>query len=461
MKNILLIVVDCARTEKTILDLPGGDSGTRRSAILPLLDLLRGHGTTWTNLSAVSSTTTPNFASMFTGLLPLAHGIQEHSHHSLRPEVTTVAEILRQRGWSTYAECTGPLIPEAGLDRGFDHYRYRDRTEYLHTGLTQHLAELFPTLREPWFLCLHLWEAHMPYQNPAPFDDASFGHTPYDRSLTAVDHQLAHLLARWDMNRTTLVYCSDHGERLVEDYALERALGGQAHEVLAAHQRFCAGLKGAFDFDNWFAVLGAQFGEDTARIFAHNVLGHGFHLTEDLIRIPLVIVDTDRCRPGAVNEELRSQLDLGATLLDLADIPDPGAHLPGGESLLEHADQNRVYIEANGSGGKQYAARCYLRGARSRQWKYWRLETPGCDEPTLKVLWDLENDPRETHNVAADHLEHVDAMDQFVDRCLDGARTCAVAAEPANSTDDQVAAPPNDPAQARAIEEKMRELGYL
>jgi len=456
MKNILLIVLDCARTEKTILDLPAGNSGTRRSATLPLLDVLRSHGTTWTNLSAVSSTTTPNFASMFTGLLPLAHGIHEHSHHSLRQDVFTVAEVLNQHGWHTYAEFTGPLIPEAGLDRGFDHYRYRDRTQYLHTGLSQYLAELLPALREPWFLCLHLWEAHMPYQNPSPFGDPEFGQTPYDRALAAVDHQLAHLLAKWDMSRTTLVYCSDHGERLGEDYALDRSLGGQAFKVLAAYRRFTAGLKGAFDFEDWFVTLREEFGEETARIYAHNVLGHGFHLTEDLIRIPLVIVDAEHCRPGEIKDELRSQLDLGATLLDLAHIPNPASHLPGGDSLLENRDSEQIYIEANGSGGKQYAARCYLRGARSRRWKYWRLETPDGGKPSLKVLWDLDHDPRETRNVFAEHPNQAAEMDQFVDRCLDEAKARAGAAKMNEVKTNEVKT-----SDARAIEAKMRELGYL
>ena len=39
MKNILLIVADCARSEKTVLDLPQGSPRTRCSARLPFLHL--------------------------------------------------------------------------------------------------------------------------------------------------------------------------------------------------------------------------------------------------------------------------------------------------------------------------------------------------------------------------------------------------------------------------------------
>ncbi len=457
MKNILLIVVDCARTEKTLLDLPGGTAGTRRSARLPFLDRLRARGTTWTGFNAVSSTTTPNFASMFTGLLPTEHGICEHSRFSLRPGLATVAGILRDQGYHTYAECTGPLITEAGLDRGFDHYRYRDRSEYLHTGFRRYLQDLLPTLRRPWFLCLHLWEAHQPYQNPPPFTAEFCGRTPHDRALSLVDAQLDELFGGWDPDRAAIVYTSDHGERLAEDYALNQALGGREKPVLDAYQHFLATQREGFDFDAWFTVLRGKLGENTARIYAHNVLGHGFHLTEDLIRVPLVICDGDRCSPGETREGLRSQVDLGATLLDLAGLPT--SELAGGRSLLVGPDPEMVYTEANGSGGKQYATRCYLRGARSHRWKYWRQEVPGNAQPVRRVLWDLRADPRETTDVAGELPERVAELDRFVDRSLavgtaGSPGAAGIARDPARGQEP-------DEIKAQRIEEKLRELGYL
>jgi arylsulfatase A-like enzyme len=459
MKNILLILADCARSEKTIVELPGASPYTRRSAPLPFLDRLRARGTTWTHLCAVSSTTTPNLASLFTGLLPVGHGIVEHSRHSLREGVRTVAEILREHGYHTYAEFTGPLIAEVGLDRGFDHYRYRDRSEYLHTGFRPYLEQFLPALQEPWFLCLHFWEAHMPYQNPPPFDSAAYGLTAYDRALSLLDHQLRALFDAWDPARTCLVYCGDHGERLVEDFALNAAHGGGEQAVLTAFQTLGAASGGGFDYDAWFALARELFGEVTARIYAHNVLGHGFHLTEELVRVPLVIMDGDRCRPGAVRRDLASQPDLGATLLDLAGVP-PAAGLPQGRSLLAGLGADTVYIEANGSGGRQYPARCYLHGARTSRWKYWRLEAPGL---THCVLWDLAQDPRETRDVLAEHPQLAARLDRFVDASLAASAGAAESAGAVRCAAAIDGAPEAAEAGARAarIEQKMRELGYL
>lgn len=444
MKNVLMIIVDCARTEKTLLDFPLGSPGTQRSAQLPFLDSLREKGTTWTNLNAISSTTTPNFASMFTGLLPSEHGIIEHSRHCLKPGLSTLADILRENGYHTYAEMAGPLIPEAGLDRGFDHYTCRPRTAYLHMGFYEYLARFISTLSSPWFFCLHLWEAHEPYQNPPPFNQRQYGFTPHDQALSLVDSYLTKLFNEVNLENAVIIYTSDHGERLVEDYILNQDLKGEEWRVLLAHQQYISHSPGIINYDEWFQWLKAALGEVTARIYAHNVVGHGFHLTEDLIRIPLVIVDSDLCEKGVNNSSLRSQVDIFPTVLDLTGIPIPEGLGIRGQSLLDKSGEDKIYIEANGSGGKQFESRCYLRGAKTESWKYWKIENS--NEPHA-VLWDLVSDPRETLNCIREQPEVVEGLDQFVSEQLsDGSL-----GEEQDMDSDEM----------KKIEEKLRELGYI
>jgi arylsulfatase A-like enzyme len=289
-------------------------------------------------------------------------------------------------------------------------------------------------MAEPWFLCLHLWEAHAPYQNPPPFDEPRFGATPHDQALSLVDVHLAELFKESDFSGTSLLYMSDHGERLVEDYLLNQELDGEEWQVLKVHRQFVRQSAGGFDYEAWFGFLSRALGETRARIYAHNVLGHGFHLTEDLIRTPLVIADPDLDK-GRTVEGLRSQKDLHDTLLDLAGCS------PGSDSLLDGTGREKIYIEANGSGGKQFASRCYLRGARTERFKYWRVEAPG-EHPA--VLWDLREDPRETHNCIEAHPDAARDLDAFVTNSL-----------------EQRTEPSSDPENAAAIEAKMRELGYL
>jgi arylsulfatase A-like enzyme len=271
----------------------------------------------------------------------------------------------------------------------------------------------------------------------------SAGYGPYDRALTLADHGLGRLLAGVDLGRTSLVVAGDHGERLEVDYRRNRDRGGAESDVLVEWHRFLAAHPPPVDYDAWFEHAREHLGEATARIYAHNVLGHGFHLTEELVRVPLVIVDPDRTRAGATDDSLRSQADWMATMLDLAGVDDERAPA-GGVSLLDPAAPGTIYLEANGSGGKQFASRCYLRGARTRDWKYWRIEGSGEER---RVLWNLADDPHETRDVAADHPERVSELDRFVDRRLAGS---PAGRETALS-----------PEEERRLEETLQELGYL
>lgn len=437
------MVLDCARSEKMIIDMMKGNRFTRRSARLPFLEHLRTEGKTWTNYHSISSTTTPNFASMFTGLFPLQHGIKEHSRYRLLDDVPTVAEILSDAGYHTYAEVSGPLIPETDLKRGFQHYRWRDKNEYLHQGFLQHLNNLFARLEEPWFLVLHFWEAHEPYQNPEPFNTDEYGLTTYDRALSFIDHFMHYFFMNHDLRNTSVIYTSDHGERLAQDYLLNANLGGEEFRVWELLREFQASNSGTFPYSKWFDFLQQELGEIKARIYAHNVVGHGFHLTEDLIRVPLIIKDKDFCEAGAVCDELRQQTELFPTLLDLAGISHHPEYPVQGKSLFESDKKEMIYIEANGSGGKKFSSQCYLRGAKDNRWKYWRVETDGVIH---QELWDLQKDPRETKNVIEEYPGIAMRFDEFVSQ---------------NTLNDRSKMVDIGTDEAEIIEEHLRELGYI
>jgi len=238
-----------------------------------------------------------------------------------------------------------------------------------------------------------------------------------------------------------VVLCGDHGERLHEDWMLRRELGAADAAAYAAWNAFHRG-KAVVDHDAWFAHATRELGGATARIYAHNVLGHGFHLTDDLVRTPLVIVDP-RCPAGASRAELRSQADLFPTLLDLAGLP-ASEHGIAARSFLRAKGPDAVYVEANGSGGRQLAARCRLRGARTERFKYWRVEAEGVEH---RVLWDLAADPRETHDVSACFPDVTDALDARVTRWLSRA--------PAGAPRTLA------PEEEAALATTLRSLGYL
>lgn len=68
-----------------------------------------------------------------------------------------------------------------------------------------------------WFVWVHLFDPHWPYEAPEPFASRHRGR-PYDAEIAFSDHQLGRLLAWWDAKNpeSVVVVTADHGEGLAE-----------------------------------------------------------------------------------------------------------------------------------------------------------------------------------------------------------------------------------------------------
>jgi arylsulfatase A-like enzyme len=116
--NVLFLLIDCLRADALY--------GTQRWARTPVLDRLVRSGVACTQAISSASSTTPCVASLLTATYSFAHGIRSIFGLKLTPSVSSLVETLRDHGYHTYAEVSGPLFPETGLDRGFDAYRFRE-----------------------------------------------------------------------------------------------------------------------------------------------------------------------------------------------------------------------------------------------------------------------------------------------------------------------------------------------
>lgn len=204
--NILLIVADCARADKWL--------GGGRACRTPNLDRLAAEGVACSTVIAETACTTPCFAAMLTGAFSFRHGIASVGGYRLVDELPTLPQVLKAHGYHTYFEATGPLLPLAGLARGFDEYNYRIAMEYLHSDWGVNFIERLRGggFRTPWFVALHLWELHLPRQILRPFRGRAHGRSPYERAVSSLDSQLPRLRAAAGPN-TLLLFTGDHGEK--------------------------------------------------------------------------------------------------------------------------------------------------------------------------------------------------------------------------------------------------------
>lgn len=207
--NVVLLVIDCLRSDRVI--------GTGRTCRTPNIDKLVAEGTSLPNVFVENSITPPAFASLLTGRYAATHGITGMIGLRLAERVTTLAEVLAENGYQTYAEATGPLHPYIGLDKGFQRYNYRSQHHYYFTPWGEHLLSSFENreFTPPYFVMVHFWEAHVPVQVRPEFDSPEFGDTPYDRAISGLDAYFGRLLDQIG-DDTAIILTGDHGECVSE-----------------------------------------------------------------------------------------------------------------------------------------------------------------------------------------------------------------------------------------------------
>ena len=228
--NVLLITVDTLRADRL------GCYGYEHAAT-PAIDAVARRGVRFQTAVVHTPLTGPSHASILTGLSPLGHGFRNNSGFTLSDSVQTAAEVFKGAGYQTAAFVSGfPLDRRFGFDRGFDTYddhlpRGTDRRRTPHVERFAD-ATTDAVLRwlggrpggdangTPWFVWIHYYDPHAPYEPPAADLAARYRASPYDGEIAFVDRQIGRLVrtldSRADTARTITLVTADHGESLGE-----------------------------------------------------------------------------------------------------------------------------------------------------------------------------------------------------------------------------------------------------
>jgi len=258
--NILLIVIDCGRSDRLV--------GPGRHTITPNLDRLAREGICFPTTITEKSCTSPNFSSLLTGLYSPRHGVQYVFGCKLPETVPMLTRELSQRGYHTYAEVSGPLMETIGLARGFDEYEYRSPLDYLDTRWGELFIERLASghYKSPWFLMLHVWELHTDRRVAPGFDTPRFGRDLYERAVSSLDAQLGRVLATVPDN-TLVAVTADHGECSRQDAYRPGTAVDYTRKVLGIDE--AQGLP--FDAVGWMAGPGTM--QEFERDFRERIKG--------------------------------------------------------------------------------------------------------------------------------------------------------------------------------------------
>jgi arylsulfatase A-like enzyme/Tfp pilus assembly protein PilF len=355
--NILIITVDTLRADRVgCYGYAGG--------LTPNVDALAKEGIVFERGVAQVPLTWPSHAAIFTGTYPFHNGVQDFTGQPLSDRFRTLAESFKDHGYATGAVVSSFVLDRSwGLARGFESYDDAFAgQEFLqkNLGLVERRADesvnhavswLEAHPNPPFFLWLHLYDPHSPYNPPEPFR-TQYAKQLYEGEIAYADSQLGRLFAWLKQapnglyDNTLIVFLSDHGESLGE----------------------------------------------------HGEKEHGFFVYDSTVRVPLVLKPPKSAGllvqrvPDAVET-----IQVGPTVLELAGVQDTIQKQFQAASLVPllngkpHAPLGPAYSEtfypANSFGWSP------LRSVQTAQYHF--IEAP------KQELYDHQADPSESNNLAS------------------------------------------------------------
>jgi arylsulfatase A-like enzyme/Tfp pilus assembly protein PilF len=408
--NIILITLDTTRADRM------GFLGSERG-LTPNLDALAKQSIVFTRAYAQVPLTTPSHAALLTGTYPQFSHLEDLGA-LLRPELPYLPDLLHHHGYHTAAFLGAYILDPAatapGFQRGFDVYdanfhqrkpgedRYKSVERRAEDVANRALGWLSRHQQRPFFIWLHFYDAHDPYDPPEPFK-THYASALYDGEIAYTD-----------------------------------SIVGSFVEVLGKH-----GL-----YQNSVIAIAADHGEAFGE---HGEERHGMFLYDETIHVPLLLKLPAERLGGKRVEERVALAEVAPTLLEAAGVSAPGtmqAH-----SLFPLIDAAKIDVAKSAIGGEgkgperpvysetNYAHRAFG-WSELRSWrtgKYLYVQAP------KQELYDQSSDPDTVKNLAPAAKAVADTLEsQLADFQQ---KTSSVRTEPTKL----------DPTQA----EKLRALGYL
>jgi arylsulfatase A-like enzyme/Tfp pilus assembly protein PilF len=361
--NLLIVTLDTTRADR--IHAYGFDG-----IETPNLDRLAREGVLFEQAVSAAPLTLPAHSSIFTGLFPPAHGVRDNGGFFLDDRQTTLAERLQSRGFTTGGFVGAYVLDHKwGIAQGFQTYFDDfDLSKYQSLSLgsvdrpgnevaDKALAWLDTVSSKRFFGWVHFYDAHSPYDPPEPFKSRYAGR-PYVGEIAFVDSQVGRLLSYLDAHhladRTVVVVMGDHGESLGE----------------------------------------------------HGEATHGFFVYQATMHVPLLIrAPFDAMAGRRVTDTVRG-IDILPTALELLSVKSSEKFegtsvvplMTGAKKELGLAAYSEAIYPRFHFGWSD------LRALTSGRYKYVAAPRP--------ELYDLQQDPEESHNLYAERQALGDRMNQ-------------------------------------------------
>lgn len=387
--NLILISIDTLRPDHL------GCYGYGRPTS-PALDRLCEDSVVFSEAIAQAPSTLHSHASIFTSLIPHHHGSSWGGRTKLAEECLTLTEVVQEAGMATAAFTGGGQMDKIfGLDQGFDSYEQPGAT-YFHEIVDDAARWLEARPDKPFFLFLHTYETHHPYEPKARF--LEIFEDGYDGDLP--DEITVDLLR--EINRK---------ERTLEDGDLEHIVNTYDAEIRSMDEglgRLIGFLRENSIYDNTMIVFTSDHGEEFGE---HGRIGwHSHSLYDELLKVPLVIKFPEQQNAGIRVQPQVSSIDIAPTVLATLGLSTPkdfqGLDLTSLASGAE-GESRAAISRIDRKLGKD------IDSIRLPGWKLYRGQ-----------LFDLEADPEELWDTALNKPKLIEDLRAELDAVVSSRNPC-------------------------------------
>jgi arylsulfatase A-like enzyme len=306
--SIVLITVDTLRADALEPYRAGA-----ATAITPRISQLARDSTLFERAAAPMGLTRPSHFSIFTGRYPREHGVV-NNQISLPDSEQTIAELLQAEGYRTGAFVAVNLLGKgSGALQGFEHSAAPEtQLEWPAVEVVARATQWLDTLPTdaPFFLWLHLFDPHQPYDPPGAFRKnldpalaARFPKLGWSELLQIAKRNRGHISAE----------VVEHSKALyrAEIAAIDAPIGVLLDKVDALRPR-----------DRSMIVFTADHGEcfENGIFFEHSEC-----LFDGGIRVPLMVRHAPQFEAGLRVSQVVGNADIAPTILRAAGVSVPAS----------------------------------------------------------------------------------------------------------------------------------------
>ncbi len=300
VENAILIIIDTLRADHV------GCYGYGRP-LTPRIDELAAEGIRFDTCIAQAPWTIPSIMSIMTSMYPSVNGIMDDQGR-LDPMRQTLAEAFLAAGFRTAGIVSHTFVDSRfGFGKGFEIFEDEKVIQEPADRITDLAISILEEVKdERFFLFIHYFDPHFPYEPPAPYDTIQVTPGVDVESMSWKEmKRFAHVrnpVPQAELNRIVGLY---DGEIAFTDVMIGRLIEY---------------LKTSGIYDNTIIALTSDHGEEFKD---HGSMGHTRTLYDEVIRVPLLIRDPGSQARGVVVEEQVRSMDIAPTLLGAVGVGIP------------------------------------------------------------------------------------------------------------------------------------------